>query len=351
MTKAHRGRVFITIGMLALGCGAGSSASALDAYWRGERGQVWEHGFDPVIGTSNWYSHAYGGTPRAEPTGKAVFTRDADGFQVLITQRDTRIGALAIHQNAPRYNFIVMPDGRLQVDGDGLVNASPRAVSITVRETGELAFVRGARLIGADKSANIEVQPRSLLTFNGSANGGDAFVRNNDGTILFADAATAEQMTIDNDGSDGRYGYVSFTEGSTADRAKIINRQYGRVFFESRGALGRGAVTVGEIINRGQLYVTLFSSTQQLIIQNDFVQTAGGMLRLPDPSRTVVVKGAARIAGGLEVAWSPLAPTPPGSYRVLRAQGGLTGKFTLVPDAPKSRLRHTATDVYYVIDP
>ena len=347
MTQAHPGRVFITIAMLALGCGAASSASALDAYWRAERGPNWEGGFEPIGETSNWYSQPQGGQPREVPDGRATFNGHAKDFEVLVTERGNVIGTMAIVQDAPRYRFVIMPEAQLTVNGNGLVNASPHAVNILVREGGLLTFDRGARLIGSGRSANIEVQ-RASVGLHGTAHGGNAFVKNNGGGIVISELATAGQMTIDNDGLSSDYGTVSISERSTGGDAKILNREFGEVGFYSRGPSGDGTVSAGKINNRGRLLLGL--KTKQLVVREDFVQTATGFLST-EHSRTIVVRGSARIAGELQVLWTPLAPTPPGSYRVLRAQGGLEGKFKLVPDAPKSRLRHTVTDVYYVIDP
>jgi hypothetical protein len=354
MTKAHPGRVFITMALgCAIGCAMGSRAQARDAFWQGQRGPVWEHGFDPSRGLSNWYSKATGGDPLEPPNGNAIFTRGAKEFEVLISGPFRRIATMAIQQAAPRYSFIIMPDVWLIVYGNGLVNASLRAVNILVREGGVLAFEGGARLVGNQRVANIEVERDATIKFRNTAHGGNAAVNINKGELDFSGLADAGDMTITNAGTFAYPGLVYFYGRSTAGGAKIVNRQYGSVTFFTNGPRGDGRVTAGDITNSSEL--VLGELAKQLTVQQNFAQTASGTLIISHLSdhriNTILVRGSARVGGTLRVYSAADSPPPPGSYRVLRAQGGLTGRFTLIADHGNTRLHYTSTDVILVIDP
>ena len=336
--------------MLAYGLAFGiiSQAYALDAFWHGVRSDDWNDGIHPPTQQSNWYSQAPpNGLPRQVPDGTAIFANGAVRMRLKISS-DTVIATMRFPANTARYTFGIDTDKQLLINGGGLINNS--TVSPFFFVDGSMTFVQAAKMTGAaGRSAKISTINDGTLSFRNTSRGGNAIVANTlGGQTVFFDRTSADRMVINNFALKGGASTTTFLGRSNGGEAQFENEAEGIINFQSTtGPAGDRKVTAGSIDNAGRLNVGL----NTLTVLNKFKQAGSGFLRLtiaPQQGGRVLVKNVATIGGNLVI--SGQSNLPAGQRLILRAGGGLAGKFAKVqfigfPAGPKPVLVYSANSV------
>jgi hypothetical protein len=249
-----------------------------------------------------------------------------------------------------RYVFDI--SGALHPRGRGIVNQSRMFPNFIVRPRAFLTLENSASFlsqVAGVRSANIAIQQGGTLTFRNSSNGGDATVANR-GTVEFTSSSSAARMRISNQRVDTnlgpRIGRVEFYGQSNGGNASFVNQASAIVTFEkTRGPANNDRVSLGTITNYGSLRLGL----NTLIVQSAFNQPEQGRVHMHGRGAAVgnlYVRGHAFLGGELWVVSDPAQPLAPGSYRVLRADGGRNGGFDLVATGLSARLDHIGNEVW-----
>lgn len=167
------------------------------------------------------------------------------------------------------------------------------------------------------------------------------------GQVFFLNSSSAEEMILTNTGASG-VSEISFSGRSNGDDAEFINESPHKLDFSATtGPSGNRQISAGKITNAGTMSIGL----NTLSVTETFTQSRTGILRL-DITRAsggrINVADAAVIAG--RVVFNGQNDLPKGRHLILRANGGLTGKFRLAqfigfPAGAPPVIVYTATDV------
>lgn len=324
-------------------------ARALDAFWHGVLDAKWETG--KTFGASNWYSRPPpDGAARDVPDGAATFTEGALRFEISIGRHPTEVGAAVFPKKAPRYAFTVEPNVTFRLVGEGVVTATPRTPRFVVRSEGRMQLKGAAHFFPPTglTSAGVFVEPHGRLDFTDTARGGNADVRSR-GRVTFVDSATAENMTVAIFSEAPRERPdVLFADRSTAGDASFdVGSNTTLDLGFTQGPNGDGALTAGSIANAG---LTLIDKNR-VTLSRSFSQGDSGSLSIRGDGQgrvgRLLVDGAASLSGELQFHDNGL---PAGSYRVLFAKGGRTGRLRLRPVTPGVRLAYSGKEVRLIID-
>jgi hypothetical protein len=338
--------------LLLLAISTISEAFALDAYWQGRRSSRWEHGIDPNNATlSNWYSQPpLGGQARGVPDGRAAFGPGARHHTILI-QRNFDIQTMTMLDDPQGYVFEII-NREFLLRGGGVVNKSRKFPNFIVGNGSFLNLHNNATFLSQAagvRSAHIAVRPQGTLDFLHRSTGGDATAVNR-GTIRFGNNASAAQMRITNDSFDDdlgtQIGRIQFSGRSNGGTAVFLNRISSLIDFENTtGPANNRRVSLGAITNYGNLRLGL----NTLVVQSTFNQPEQGRVHVIGQGTTVgnlYVRGHAFLSGELRVVPDPAQPLAPGSYRVLRADGGRSGAFDLDATGLSARLDYFPNEVW-----
>lgn len=338
------------LGAAALLLASAPGAGALDAFWHGVRDAKW--GTGAAFGASNWYSAAPpDGVALDVPDGAATFTEGALQFEISIGTRRTNIQSVVFPRRAPRYAFTVEPGVVFRVHGLGVVTQTNRPPRFVIRDDARMTLDDAARFdpVTGPISARVFVDPLGRLTFPKGGRGGNAEVRSR-GIIAFAGTSTAEHMSVTmfSDAA-GERPLAEFAELSTPGDANFdIGPNCTLDVGLTQGPNGDGAVTAGTVVNAGRVVV----GDNVLTLSRNFSQNedtgrlsiTGDRLNAPG---MLVVEGQATLAGALVLTDGGIRP---GSYRVLLAKAGRTGRLRLRPRTPGARLAYSAKEVRLIID-
>jgi hypothetical protein len=320
---------------------ASNRARADESFWHGVRSDIWNEGISQTQ-VSNWYSeHPPNGLADEVPHGTAIFAGGALRTNIVV-KRDAEIGRIRFEPDAPLYTFRIARGRTLSITGRGLTNQSATIPKFTVLgdgsgRPGRMTLSGTARFVSASTAAAVEIKTSdgALLTLSDRSQGGNATVFNTArGQTVIKNRASAERMIITN----SNRGAVLFQNLATGDQAHLINERRGQIDFTcARGPANDGVIPVGAIDNDGD--VDLYDIT--LTVSQTFNQTANGSLNVDvyTPTRygNIAVTGGASLDGDLDIVAH--VGVEPGTYKIIHAKGGRTGKFARLTFNGRTDLR------------
>jgi hypothetical protein len=345
MTSSRFAAAVYCAAFIAASCG--SSAHAIDGYWRGDVNNDWNTGI--VEDESNWYEQAGGmGSLRNVPDLSAKFAAGARTTSVVIRE-DTRIGEIVFEASAPVY--LLRIGGELTIPA-GMENQSDKTPLLRVGSaSGGITLEGIARIESADASVRaVEITTSNLgrLRFLDSSRGGNAIVTNTrEGTTFFEGESSAERMEITNRTG----GAVYFDQTATGDRADIINDATGELHCRKTGT---AELALGRLGNNGLANLGRCS----LKLARSYSQGASGELRLRILGAAhfgkIETTLSAIVGGALHIEITAGVPVP-GTFTIVKAGGRRTGSFASLTitgrNDVKGRLAYSPTEVRLFIEP
>jgi hypothetical protein len=355
-TLLHRAMPSACVAFLLV-LGAASSADAADVFWQGRQNRIWDH-FNPGARLNNWYTRLpLKGVARQAPEyfETAVFAPDAEDH-VILSDGPVNLSSMRFLSDTKRYTIWIR-EGHFRINTSGLlpfgiVNQSPSPPRLVISDAGTLSLIDASIKSQKDglgkRAASIKIYTGGRLAFTGVSKGGDASATN-EGSIVFKNGSSADNMAITNIGSFGQSNRpaTSFHHESTGGNAVFVNGFQATLdFSQTLGPAEDRNVSARFIANNGDLFIG-----ENTLTVDRFQQTSDGHLNITILSKrrhgSVEVKGKAVLGGRLEVFFE--GGRRPGEYTILEAEGGRVGTFTL-GNANMGRLAYSAKEVKLIVD-